>query len=205
LTQNVNTKMSSIGLRLRELRMKAGISLRKAAKLVGIDIAILSKMERGERKFSKALIIKFAELYNVDPDELMVQYLGEKILYNLKDEQFAEEALKVAEKSIQYGKLSRPDLDEIQQKCGSVFQQDDRIEKAWIFGSYARQDQKPGSDLDVMIKIQGGAKFSLFDFAEIQFQLEDVLELQVDIVEEDALSHFVQETVVSERKLIYER
>jgi HTH-type transcriptional regulator, competence development regulator len=197
--------MLSVGLRLRELRANASLSLRKAAILAGIDVAILSKMERGERHLNKALIIKLADLYKVNPYDLLVQFLGEKILYDLKDEQLAEEALQAAEKSIQYGKLHRPDLDEIQQKCRSVFQQEIRIEKVWIFGSYARRDQKPGSDLDVMIKIKGEAKFSLFDFAEIQFQLEDVLGLQVDIVEEDALNDFVQETVAVERILIYER
>jgi predicted nucleotidyltransferase len=197
--------MSNVGLRLREIRVKAGISLRNAAKLAGIDIAILSKMERGERRFNKELIIKFSELYHVDPDGLMIQFLGDKVLNTLKDEQLAEEALRAAEKSIHYEKLSRPVLKEIILKCKSVLQKDYRIEKAWIFGSYARKDQKEGSDVDIMIKIKGEEKFSLFDFAEIQFQLEDVLGHSVDIVEEDGLSHFVREAVIAERKLIYER
>ena len=173
--------------------------------LAGIDVSILSKMERGERQLNKAMIIKLADLYKVNPDDLMIQFLGEKVMCNLKDEDFAIEALKVAEKSIQYGKFSSYAPDEIAPKCKTVLQEENRIEKAWIFGSYARQDQKPGSDLDIMIKIKGGEKFSLFDFAEIQFQLEEVLGLQVDIVEEDALSPFVQETVVTERILIYDR
>ena len=74
--------MPNVGLRLREIRVKAGISLRNAAKLADIDIAILSKMERGERRFNKELIIKFSELYNINPNELMIQYLGEKVLYS---------------------------------------------------------------------------------------------------------------------------
>jgi transcriptional regulator with XRE-family HTH domain len=44
---------STIGQQIRELREQAGISLRKVAVLVDIDIAILSKMERGERRFTK--------------------------------------------------------------------------------------------------------------------------------------------------------
>jgi predicted nucleotidyltransferase len=197
--------MSGIGIRLRELRVKSGMSLRKAAQIAGIDIAVLSKMERGQRRLNQELIIKFSELYRVDPDELMIQFLGEKILYSLKDEQLVEEALHAAEKSILYGKLSRPVLKEIIQKCKSVFQEDYRIQKAWIFGSFARMDQTEGSDLDIMLKIKGEERFSLFDFAEIQFQLEEVLGLAVDLVEEGALSPFFQEVVIAERKLIYER
>ncbi len=95
--------MSTTGQRLRELREKTGLSLRKAAVYVDIDIAILSKMERGERKLKKELIIKLANLYNVKPDDLIVSFLSEKVIYELKDEEFGLEALKVAEKKMKYG------------------------------------------------------------------------------------------------------
>lgn len=45
--------MSTLGQKLRELSVQAGFSLRKAAMQADIDVAVLSKMERGERKFSK--------------------------------------------------------------------------------------------------------------------------------------------------------
>ena len=96
--------MSTTGQRLRELREKAGLSLRKAAVHVDIDVAILSKMERGERKLKKELIIKLANLYNVKPDDLIVCFLSEKVIYELKDEEFGLKALKVAEKKMKYGK-----------------------------------------------------------------------------------------------------
>ena len=69
--------MSTVGIKLRELREKSGLSLRKAAVLVDIDIAILSKMERGERKFTKELIIRLCELYNYTPDDLIIDFLSE--------------------------------------------------------------------------------------------------------------------------------
>ena len=96
--------MSTVGLKLRELREKAGFSLRKAAVAIDIDVAILSKMERGERKFSKELVLKLAELYKTDSDKLIIDYLSEKVLYELEDEEFGLEALKVAEKQLKYMK-----------------------------------------------------------------------------------------------------
>jgi predicted nucleotidyltransferase len=197
--------MATIGQILREIREKNGMSLRKVALLADIDVAVLSKMERGQRRINKTLILKLAKIYKVNPDDLMVQFLGDKVLYDLKDEDMAAGALKVAEKSIQYKKVVISDLKEIIEKSRTVLEKDDRIDKAWIFGSYARQEQRAESDLDVMIKIRGGEKFSLFDFSEVQFQLENVLRINVDIVEEDALSSFVQETIIAERILIYER
>jgi len=94
--------MSTVGLQLRELRENAGFSLRKAAVAIDIDVAILSKMERGERKFSKELVIKLAELYKTNSDKLVIDYLSEKVLYELEEEEFGLEALKVAEKQLEY-------------------------------------------------------------------------------------------------------
>jgi transcriptional regulator with XRE-family HTH domain len=96
--------MSTVGLKLRELREKAGFSLRKAAVAIDIDVAILSKMERGERKFSKELVLKLAELYKTNSDKLVIDYLSEKVLYELEEEEFGLEALKVAEKHLKYKK-----------------------------------------------------------------------------------------------------
>ncbi|MDK2837962.1 MAG: hypothetical protein PWR15_1031, partial [Bacteroidota bacterium] len=67
--------MSTLGLKLRELREQAGLSLRKAAMQVDIDVAILSKMERGERKFSKELVLKLANLYHANADKLIIDFL----------------------------------------------------------------------------------------------------------------------------------
>lgn len=96
--------MSTTGQRLRELREKAGFTLRKAAMQADIDVAILSKMERGERKLSKELILKLAKMYNENPEKLIIDFLSEKVIYELKDEEFGLEALKVAEKELIYKK-----------------------------------------------------------------------------------------------------
>lgn len=98
--------MSTLGLKFRELRERAGLSLRKAAMLTDIDVAILSKMERGERKFSKELVLKLAELYKANSDKLIIDFLSEKVLYELQDEDFGLEALKVAEEQLKYKKTS---------------------------------------------------------------------------------------------------
>ncbi len=96
--------MSTLGLKLRQLREQAGLSLRKAAMQADIDVAILSKMERGERKFSKELVLKLAALYKADSDKLVIDFLSEKVLFELEDEDFGLEALKVAEKQLKYRK-----------------------------------------------------------------------------------------------------
>ena len=87
----------TIGEKLRQIREEKGLPLRKVAELVQIDVAILSKMERGERKISKSVVQKLATLYEYNFDELLVLFLSDKILYEIKDEDLGIEALKVAE------------------------------------------------------------------------------------------------------------
>lgn len=77
--------------------------LRHVSALLDIDTAILSKIERGERKATREQINKLAEILEINKESLIVQYLSEKILYELKDEDLGIQALKVAEKTIKYG------------------------------------------------------------------------------------------------------
>jgi len=87
---------------LREEREKKELLLRQVAVMLDIDTAILSKIERGERKASKEQIIKLAEILELDEETLVVQYLSEKIIYEIKDEEFGGKALKVAEQKMKY-------------------------------------------------------------------------------------------------------
>jgi len=92
----------TIGERLRKHREQNDLSLRKVAALIDIDVAILSKMERGERKLTKEIVLKLAKIYKQDEDELLVLFLSDKIMYEIQDEELGEKALKVTEKRIKY-------------------------------------------------------------------------------------------------------
>ncbi|MCB0397410.1 MAG: helix-turn-helix transcriptional regulator [Flavobacteriales bacterium] len=94
--------MLSIGEQIRKLREDQGLPLRKVAAELDIDQSILSKIERGERKASKEQIIQIARIFKVDEKELLINYLSDRVLYDLKDEDLATDALKVAEKKIKY-------------------------------------------------------------------------------------------------------
>lgn len=92
----------STGEILREKREKKGLLLRQVAAKLDIDTAIISKIERSERKASKEQIIKLAEILDLKEEDLLVQFLSEKILYEIKDEEFGQKALKVAEQRMKY-------------------------------------------------------------------------------------------------------
>ena len=92
----------STGEILREKREEKGLLFRQVAAKLDIDTAILSKIERGERKASKEQIIELAEILDLKEEDLLIQYLSERILYEIKDEEFGQKALKVAEQKMKY-------------------------------------------------------------------------------------------------------
>lgn len=92
----------TIGEKLRRIREEKELPLRKVAALLDIDVAILSKMERGERRITKGVVLKLADIYDYNADELLVSFLSDKILYEIQDEDLGIEALKVTEERVKY-------------------------------------------------------------------------------------------------------
>ena len=79
------------------------------------------------------------------------------------------------------------------------------IEKAWVFGSYARGEETRKSDVDILVRFNKEANISLLDYAGIMLDLEDLLHKKVDLVQEGTLYKFAQESVEHDKILIYER
>jgi transcriptional regulator with XRE-family HTH domain len=92
----------TIGEKLRYIREEKVLPLRKVAALLDIDVAILSKMERGERRITKDVVLKLASIYNYNSEELLINFLSDKILYEIQNEALGIEALKVAEERVKY-------------------------------------------------------------------------------------------------------
>jgi transcriptional regulator with XRE-family HTH domain len=60
------------GIRLRKLRIEKGISLKKLAPELKLDYTYISKLENSKVLPSAEVIIKLAEYFGYDPDELLV-------------------------------------------------------------------------------------------------------------------------------------
>lgn len=58
-----------IGSKLRKLIEVNHLPLRKVAAILDIDVAILSKMERGERRLTKEMEQKLSKLYHHDTED----------------------------------------------------------------------------------------------------------------------------------------
>ena len=94
--------MSSLGESIRKLREEKELPLRTVAAYLDIDQAILSKIERGHRKPTREQVLKLAEYFKVKRDVLLVEWLSDKVVYELEDEDLALKAMRVAEEKIKY-------------------------------------------------------------------------------------------------------
>jgi len=99
--------LKTTGEIIREQREKKELLIRQVAAQLDIDTAILSKIERGERKATREQIVKLAGILNLDKDNLLIQYMSENIAYEIADDDLAKQALKVAEKRVDYIKKNR--------------------------------------------------------------------------------------------------
>jgi transcriptional regulator with XRE-family HTH domain len=103
----INIQMETIGQTLRNKRKELGLLLRHVSAYADVDQAILSKIERNERKPTKRMLDKFSEILELDKEKLMVEFLSDKIAYELAQEDCAQKALKVAEKKIEFLKSQK--------------------------------------------------------------------------------------------------
>ncbi|MCK9412963.1 MAG: helix-turn-helix domain-containing protein [Prolixibacteraceae bacterium] len=195
--------MKNFGATIRELREEKKLPLRVVSANLDIDQAILSKIERGKRKASKELLNKLAIYFNVDKAELMLAWLSDNIVYEVEDEEFALEALQLAEKKLSYIAFKKIDRNKIKNLLITAISDFNSIHAAWVYGSFSRGDDGPKSDIDIAIKTD--EKFSYFDLAEVQFQLEKQTKRKIDVGFLDSFKPYILDHIQPDLKLIYER
>ena len=76
--------------------------------------------------------------------------------------------------------------------------------KAWLFGSFSRNEQTPDSDVDIIVLLDKSRPIGL-KFFGMRNDLEELLGRKVDLVSEGTLLPFAQESAEKDKILIYER
>jgi len=194
--------MDSLGGTIRKLREDKQLPLRTVAAFLDIDQAILSKIERGQRKPTRQQVVKLAGYFKVEENDLLVTWLSDKLVYEVEDEEMALKALQLAEERVAYIAFKKIDRKETLKRLKDGIKKNPLIEKAWIYGSFAREDDGPKSDVD--IALQTSADFTYFDLAEVQHELEICINRKVDVGFIDSFKPYIFEHVKPDLKLIYE-
>lgn len=74
------------GRKIKELRDEQGVLQRQLAALLEIDTPMFSKIERGDRKAKREQVIKIAEFFHQDVNEMLTLWLADKVLETVKNE-----------------------------------------------------------------------------------------------------------------------
>jgi transcriptional regulator with XRE-family HTH domain len=87
--------------KIRQLREKKQLLQRQVSAFLEIDNALYCKIERGDRQAKREQVIKLAELFEVDCNELLSLWLADKVLIAIVDEkEIAEMALDIVQEQI---------------------------------------------------------------------------------------------------------
>ena len=77
--------------------------------------------------------------------------------------------------------------------------------RAWLFGSFARGEETPDSDVDILVEFDHSSPIGLFAYARMHRELEERLGRKVDLVEEGTLRPAAAAAAEKDMKMIYER
>ena len=96
--------MDTVGNKIRESRKSKGLLLRQLAAILDMDVAILSKIERGERTPTKQQLQKIANALTINETELANTLLAESIISELSSNENPIEILKIVQKELKKSK-----------------------------------------------------------------------------------------------------
>lgn len=92
----------SFGETIKGLREEKELTLKEVSRELGIDTSMLGKIEKGQRSANRNIVKILAVLFDVDEKNLLLNFLSDKVVYQVAEEEDAKEILKVAEAKVKY-------------------------------------------------------------------------------------------------------
>mgnify|MGYP001562730111 CR=1 FL=1 len=91
-------------------------------------------------------------------------------------------------------------LEEVKKKITPVLQKSG-VKYAGVFGSVARGEARPDSDVDILVKFTGPATFAAY--INLDEALRNTLQRDIDLVTEGAVNKFLKPYIERDLKLVY--
>jgi transcriptional regulator with XRE-family HTH domain len=92
--------------RIRQLREEKQLLQRQISAALEMDNALYCKIERGDRPIKREQVIKLAQLFDTDQEELLKLWLADKVYDIVGEEDHANDVLNiVAENIVEYQRI----------------------------------------------------------------------------------------------------
>lgn len=85
---------------IRSARERKGLLMRELAAKIEVDIAQISRFEKGDRRPTKEQIGKLIDVLQLEKEEVLTLWLSNKIMNDIEGEEVALQALKMVQKRI---------------------------------------------------------------------------------------------------------
>ena len=123
---------------IKSSRISKGVKSRELAQLMGVDQAIVSKIENGTSFPTKDQLLKIIEILEIPKEEIFPLWLKEKILLELKYEPYAQKALSLVQEEIsEYNSSHDNSVSEsLQEKLNRIDKLKSELDKLRQFDSY---------------------------------------------------------------------
>jgi predicted nucleotidyltransferase len=72
-----------------------------------------------------------------------------------------------------------------------------------IFGSYVRNEQNKGSDLDILVNLGETPRVDLLDLVNLERYLSEILDIKVDVAIKSSLRKRIRQRILSEAVSIW--
>jgi uncharacterized protein len=99
-----------------------------------------------------------------------------------------------------YTMFTTPDLEKLKH-----FFSAQPVEKVFLFGSVARNEDLPDSDIDILIEIDENVRIGLVKFALMKLDLEEIFKRKVDLLAAGGVSKYILPNINQDKILVYEK
>ena len=79
------------------------------------------------------------------------------------------------------------------------------VERAYLFGSCSRGEERPDSDVDLLVTYTDSDSLSLMDIGGMIYDLGQIVHRPVDLIEDNYLKPFARQSADRDKIMIYER
>ncbi|WP_319508954.1 nucleotidyltransferase family protein [uncultured Methanolobus sp.] len=94
-----------------------------------------------------------------------------------------------------FGKKTDNQIDDYKQTIVPILIKND-VDKAGIFGSFARNEAREDSDIDILVHFKN--RKSLFDLARLELELEKESHRKIEVITYDSISPLIKERILKE-------
>ena len=168
------------------LAVKEGVSVPELEKILvdheaDKEYAAMTDSEI-QKEFQKAF-----ELYSVNTSRLL---------------RYAARKGKKEEISNRIGRINRERVDIVH--TIQDFFVNEPVERAWLFGSFSRMEERKDSDIDILVDLDLSVPIGL-RYAGMINNLQELLGRKVDLVANGSVKPFAQANINRDKMLVYER